>query len=152
MKIKFDLSDVLEFYWFDPDTSTIKRTGLPLDQIENIPEQISDKEVETLVEGAVIRIYINKHERNPKARRICIQHYGTVCQVCGFDFGKVYGDKFLGRIEVHHLIPLNSIAAEYQIDPIHHLIPICPNCHLVIHSKEEEPYTVEEVRAMLVKK
>lgn len=37
-------------------------------------------------EGRVQQIYVNKYERNPSARRECIEHHGAVCKVCGFDF------------------------------------------------------------------
>jgi 5-methylcytosine-specific restriction protein A len=39
---------------------------------------------------------------------------------------------------------------EYEVDPIRDLRPVCPNCHLIIHSKKV-PFTVEEVKNMLRK-
>src|SRR5690606_21179175 len=61
---------------------------------------------EALFEGAAKRISVNAYERNPVARRRCIEHHGTNCVVCGFSFGKTYGPIADGVIHVHHLRPL----------------------------------------------
>ncbi len=45
-------------------------------------------------EGSKQTITVNKYERDPKARIACIEHRGSVCAVCGFDFGAVYGYRF----------------------------------------------------------
>ena len=104
---------------------------------------------ELLIEGAMRDILTNKYERNRKARARCIAHYGTACQICGLDFGAFYGEAFAGKVEVHHRKPLYEIQEDYVVDPIKDLIPVCPNCHLILHSKPEGVYTVEEVKAML---
>lgn len=104
-----------------------------------------------LVEGAIKNISTNKYERNKEARQKCIEYHGAICKICGFDFGKVYGEKLEGKIEVHHKKPLNEIKEEYIVDPINDLIPVCPNCHMVLHSKENGVYTPEEVIKMLRK-
>lgn len=116
-------------------------------------EVISNTELpdELLVEGAMRDILTNKYERNKKARARCIAHYGTACLTCGIDFGALYGEEFSGKIEVHHRKPLHEIKEDYVVDPIRDLVPVCPNCHMVIHSKKDGVYTVEEVRAMLYK-
>ena len=84
-------------------------------------------------EGATRQVLINRFERNPAARAKCIEHHGCCCSVCGFDFERIYGERGRGFIHVHHLKPLAEIGAEYQIDPIADLRPVCPNCHAMIH-------------------
>ncbi|MDN5341524.1 MAG: hypothetical protein PWP28_399 [Oceanotoga sp.] len=32
------------------------------------------------------------------------------------------------------------------------LVPVCPNCHMIIHSKSGQPYTIEQVKAFLKNK
>jgi len=115
-------------------------------------ESINNTELpdEILIEGAMRDILSNKYERNLKARSRCIAYYGTACQVCGFDFGVVYGEDFAGKIEVHHIKPLYEIKEDYVVDPIKDLVPVCPNCHLVLHSKKDSVYTVEEVKEMFI--
>jgi hypothetical protein len=85
------------------------------------------------VEGAVRQVLVNRYERDPGARRACIDHYGSACVVCGLSFAVLYGPLAEGFIHVHHLKPLAEIGAEYEVDPITDLRPVCPNCHAVIH-------------------
>jgi len=86
-----------------------------------------------LVEGATITVLVNKFERNPEARRQCIEHHGICCKACGMDFEKVYGSLGAGFIHVHHLVPISQIGFEYEVNPIADLIPLCPNCHAMVH-------------------
>lgn len=120
------------------------------DDLSNyLPEEIHQPE--KCFEGAVETISINKYERNAYARKKCIDHYGYKCQVCNFDFEEVYGELGSNFIHVHHIIPLSTIGKEYQIDPIKDLIPVCPNCHSIIHRTKE--YTsIDELKAILDKK
>jgi predicted HNH restriction endonuclease len=99
-------------------------------------------------EGAVVRVSVNAYERNPAARRACIEQYGTNCCICGFNFGQVYGSAVDGLIHVHHLRPLAKVGAEYTIDPIADLRPVCPNCHAVLHSRTPA-YSIVEVQRLL---
>lgn len=87
-------------------------------------------------EGRVVQVVENRYERNPKARKICVEHYGTKCSACGFNFEEFYGKIGNGYIHVHHIIPLSERKAEYVIDPINDLIPVCPNCHAMLHIKK----------------
>lgn len=102
----------------------------------------------TLLEGAPIVRRTILYERNPRARELCLQVYGTACSVCGLDFGRVYGVEVEGYIHVHHTRPLATIGAEYEIDPVEDLRPVCPNCHAVIH-QGGKLRSIDEVRAML---
>lgn len=86
-----------------------------------------------LVEGAVCQVLANAYERNPIARARCIAHYGPSCIVCGFNFRVVYGPLAEGFIHVHHVRPLSEVGAEYEVNPVADLRPVCPNCHAVIH-------------------
>jgi 5-methylcytosine-specific restriction protein A len=111
-----------------------------------LPEEILDDV--TFYEGGKQRITVNAYERSSKARAACIAHYGMCCQVCGFNFREQYGEIGRGIIHVHHRKPLSDIGEEYEIDPIQDLIPVCPNCHTIIH-KRNPPYTVGEVKDFL---
>jgi 5-methylcytosine-specific restriction protein A len=110
--------------------------------------EITIEDTPALSEGAVNQVFVNRYERNRRARSISIAHYGSRCVICGFDFEKVYGPIGKDKIHIHHLIPLSGIQQEYEVDPIRDLCPVCPNCHLIIHSKRE-PFTIEEVRKMI---
>lgn len=110
------------------------------------PEQVIDPV--GLPEGATRTILVNAYERNPKARRLCIDHYGPSCSVCGLNFGVVYGAEAEGFIHVHHLRLLADIRAEYDVDPVKDLRPVCPNCHAMLH-RRVPPYDIEYVKDLL---
>jgi 5-methylcytosine-specific restriction protein A len=118
----------------------VPRTIYPDDLPDNSPEYR---------EGKKKMVQVNMHERNPAARRACIRHYGATCYVCGFDFGRSYGIECDGMIHVHHLELVSQNDEEYTVDPINDLRPVCPNCHMVIHSKKDGLYTIDEVKEML---
>ncbi|MFQ3651911.1 MAG: HNH endonuclease [Gemmataceae bacterium] len=113
----------------------------------SLPEEITNPTTH-LLEGAVCRVMVNAYERNPQARRRCIEAHGTSCVICGFSFGEAYGEVAEGYIHVHHLRPLSEIGGEYTVDPVEDLRPVCPNCHAVLH-RRIPAYSIEEVRAFL---
>lgn len=102
-------------------------------------------ESSNLTEGKSISVIVNKYERNNEARDKCLAHYGHTCNVCSFNFKNTYGSIGDGFIHVHHLKEISSIGHEYVIDPIKDLIPICPNCHAMIH-KRTPAYTIAELK------
>jgi len=102
-----------------------------------------------LPEGAKIQIVVNKYERSPANRAACISHYGPICQVCSFDFGSFYGQIGQDYIEVHHRVPVSSMGGAYRVDPVTDLVPVCGNCHAMMHRKNP-PLSVEELKALLV--
>lgn len=128
-------------------TNALKEEQFVLNETKEIQYENDD----FYIEGAMESVFNNKYERNQKARIKCIEHYGAKCQICGFDFGKVYGEAFKGKIEVHHKVPLYEIKKEYVVDPINDLIPVCSNCHMILHSKNGGTYTVEEVQQLIKK-
>jgi len=101
----------------------------------------------SLDEGSKTKVFVNRYERNPKARQACLKHYGYNCQICHFNFEYTYGKIGKDSIHVHHIIPISKIGENYQVNPIEDLIPVCPNCHLILHKKNAP--TVEELKAQL---
>ncbi len=114
-----------------------------------LPEEIDA--TRALVEGAVCRVSVNAYERNPEARRRCIEHHGNVCCICSFSFGAMYGEVAEGYIHVHHLRTLSKIGSEYVVDAVEDLRPVCPNCHAVLHHRIPA-YSIEEVRAFVLRR
>lgn len=119
--------------------------------IESMDSQYSDFEADsgraTYIEGAVKLVHANAYERSLAARKAAIRHHGSTCAICSFDFEEHFGPTMSGFIHVHHIKPLNEIDEEYRVDPKTDLIPVCPNCHAVIHSRRQT-LSVDEVRAI----
>lgn len=80
---------------------------------------------------------------------LCLSEYGYRCCICNFDFEEFYGKIGAGYIEVHHLKPLNEINEKYQVDPLKDLVPICPNCHAMLH---KAGISIKELKSIIRKK
>ncbi len=121
-------------------------TGLTGDEI--YPDELPTENTEELFEGIKWTVTVNSYERNSKARQLCVKHWKAICAVCTFDFEKTYGEIGKGFIHVHHLTPVSQIGKSYQVDPINDLIPVCPNCHSMLH-RQEPPLTIDELKSLI---
>lgn len=136
-----------EWHWLmRPEVAHALETLGWLSDTFALPDEVPDNAA--LVEGAVCRVTVNAYERNPEARRQCIETHGTRCCICGFDFGAAYGPGFTGFIHVHHVRPLSEIRGEYVVNPVGDLCPICPNCHSVVHHGGRLR-TIDEMRQLV---
>lgn len=104
--------------------------------------------VNSYKEGAIKSIISKRYERNPQARLLCLESNGYSCKVCGFNFGDIYGKLGQDYIHVHHITPLSIIGEEYEINPKTDLVPICPNCHAMIH-KATPPLQIDELQELM---
>jgi len=113
-------------------------------------EAFESAENKGLPEGAVTRVSVNRYERNPLNRSACIAIHGCYCHVCNLDFKEKYGDIGEGFIHVHHVKPVSQLGKDYLPDPCHDLIPVCPNCHAMLH-RRNPPMTIEELKKLIKK-
>ena len=103
-----------------------------------------------LYEGAARQYSVNGKERSPLARRLCIEAYlkrdgRLACQVCGMCFAERYGEIGEGFIHIHHVTPIAESSGARPVDPETDLVPVCPNCHAMIHvgGLNRDPDTVK---------
>jgi hypothetical protein len=54
------------------------------------------------------------------------------CEVCGFNFSKIYGDRGKEFCEVHHRTPISETWGEVSIN-LSDLAIVCSNCHRMLH-------------------
>ena len=99
-------------------------------------------------EGGKKQVYVNRYERDPAARKKCLEHHSFACKVCVFDFAKTFGVIGHDFIHVHHLKQLSELDEAYVPDPISDLVPVCPNCHAMLH-KRRPPYSINELKEIL---
>jgi hypothetical protein len=111
------------------------------------PDEI-DPGVE-LWEGASKQVRVTSFERDRRARRKCLAHWGYKCQVCQMSFADRYGPIGKEFIHVHHLVPISTIGKSYRINGQKDLRPVCPNCHAMLHHGKTPP-TIEELREYLM--
>jgi len=119
-------------------------------QFDYFPDLVNENEIE--YEGAKMTILVNKYERSSKARENAIKYHGLSCKVCGINFKNRYGEIGEDFIHIHHLVPIHEVGKDYKINYKTDLIPVCPNCHSMLHRKinGKEP-TVEELKMMINK-
>lgn len=113
----------------------------------DIVEESIDNEF-PVFEGAILPSVINRRERNPRNRLLCIRIHGEKCKACGVEPKMVYGEAG-SIIEVHHLEPVASLTEPRPYDPLVDLVPLCPSCHRAIHTRRPLPYSIEELKSQM---
>jgi 5-methylcytosine-specific restriction protein A len=117
-----------------------------LDSLIRTEDEIFDvREMDGYPEGAKMTVVVNRYERDPRNRRACIDHYGCRCQACGMDFGETYGPLAEGFIHVHHRKPVSEMGEDYVVDPVKDLIPLCSNCHVMVHHLGVTPEMLKRI-------
>jgi predicted HNH restriction endonuclease len=100
-------------------------------------------------EGGKKKKYTSYYERNPALRSATVRCRGTKCEVCEFDFVKVYGERGSGYIEIHHLVPISRRLEPSIINPEKDMAVVCANCHRMIHREKDNVLTIEELREII---
>jgi 5-methylcytosine-specific restriction protein A len=113
---------------------------LPVEPVAALP--VGDSE------GALIEVVSKRYERSRINRAACIEIQGTSCVVCSFDFGTAYGPIGEGFIHVHHVVPVSTIGRGVIVDPGKDLVPVCPNCHAMLHTSRP-PLLPDELRGVI---
>lgn len=145
------------WYVDTPERQTVKNEILDYieayaNSLQYTHEYIHEDEVKYYHEGKKGITQTPQRTASRKAREKCIRRKGCYCNVCGFDFEKEYGALGKGYIEVHHITPIGvlSTAKDYKgTDPEKDLIPLCPNCHSMIH-KQNPPYHPDTIKEMRI--
>lgn len=112
-------------------------------------EEVVEPSVRGYREGAVTTVRFSRYERDRRNRAAAIAIHGTACQGCGLQMGERYGPVAAGFIEVHHVTPVSQIGEGYMIDPGRDLVPLCPNCHAVVH-RHDPPLTLGGLSQLFV--
>jgi 5-methylcytosine-specific restriction protein A len=102
-------------------------------------------------EGRQVLVQHYRRERNPakvkaKKEKVLAEIGRLECEVCGFDFATVYGERGEGFIECHHRIPLSESGVRHT--RLKDLALVCSNCHRMIH-RGSDRLTVEELRDLI---
>ncbi|MFF3307144.1 HNH endonuclease [Streptomyces sp. NPDC002952] len=130
--------------------------GMGSGALQLLPEQPDefDDTGATAIEGRLLVRQALVRERDPKLRQRKIKQVRRTglplsCEVCDFDFARVYGRLGENFIEVHHVTPLHiSGQRETKLDD---LACLCANCHRMCHrsSPGESWRTPQALRALI---
>ena len=116
---------------------SVLAAGLMLSLLNVVP-------LEGYADGKKTQVLVNRYERNPLNRELCLQLHGYSCSICGMNFENVYGPIGKSFIHVHHIEPVSMMGGSYVLDPGKDLIPVCPNCHAMLHTRKP-PLQPEEL-------
>ena len=116
--------------------------------LASIKNSKSSKDI-ILKEGKRYSVTSTLIERNSIARQKCIEHFGALCQVCGINFKDTYGKLGEGFIHIHHKVDISIQPEQYEVNPITDLIPLCPNCHAMVH-KKKPAMSIEELKQIYI--
>lgn len=143
--IKKDTPSEFEFLIQNIDDGLDNESDI-INYILNVPAQI-DETIPFLAEGIKKITQHVRYERNPYNRKEAIRIQGHKCKICGFDFNEVYGAELADDyIEVHHIKQLAD--GEQIVDPARDLLPVCANCHRMLHRKRKGNIGVEEMKKL----
>ncbi|MFL5353872.1 HNH endonuclease [Archangium sp.] len=67
------------------------------------------------------------------------------CCVCRFDFSQIYPGRGENFIELHHEVPVSAGPTKNRVQD---LVPLCSNCHRMIHRDPNNMLTTEELRLL----
>ena len=116
---------------------------------EKIPEGVP--------EGARRTIQVNRYERDSKNRKEAIKEHGVRCFGCDIKMEEMYGKIARGFIEIHHVKPISTVPEGYRPN-INDLVPLCPNCHAVVHleasrqkSSKKLPLSIDKLKELIKK-
>jgi hypothetical protein len=97
---------------------------------------------EIIAEGITVKTTNKRVQRSQKLRASALEFYSNnghiVCDCCGFDFKTAYAPDYECEcIEIHHKKPIflygiNDVQNTID-EALQNLMPVCPNCHRVIH-------------------
>jgi 5-methylcytosine-specific restriction protein A len=100
------------------------------------------------VEGTPILRLHRTYERDPRNRAKAIVYHGNRCFGCGFSFDDVYTSEHAnGYVEIHLIQPL--AAGPRLVDPYLDLIPLCANCHRMVHRRAHDWLSLDQLRQLL---
>ncbi|MGW9596911.1 HNH endonuclease [Streptomyces chartreusis] len=146
--------EVLHEFLARPDemneVARLIRQGITAGDLQDLVQ--TDDELDDDFSAPEGRLLLRRHrarERNKGLRKKKIESVlrkgGTLaCEACGFDFAEVYGERGVGYVECHHVVPLHE-AGEGKTK-LSDLALICANCHRMIHRGAPWP-TPGELRA-----
>ena len=115
----------------------------------SVEKELTSTVLESTPEGKKYTYYTTRYERSSKNRSAAIKIHGTICQGCGFDFEKTYGEIGKNYIEVHHVKPLYKENDVVEINPATDLICVCANCHRIIHRRKYAVLTLKELQELI---
>jgi predicted HNH restriction endonuclease len=134
-------------------TTVLELSGERLARLEQVIRQQVARRVKgdpaKYPEGGAREITRELIARNSKLREDAVLRLGSTCEICGFNFGDVYGDLGEGFIEVHHLKPLSKAGGRAVATMLKEVAVVCANCHRMLHRRGVTPFKLAQLRKIV---
>lgn len=145
---KYEEYEYVNSGYFDIDAQ--KRANLNLLN-DNKKHFVPEDEI---TEGKLVTTVTKTRKRSAKLREYAFDYYCKIgeikCTACGFDFEERYGEYGKNYIEFHHVNPISVYEENGKITNLEearkNLIPLCSNCHKILHRNN---LTVEQLKEVL---
>jgi len=105
-------------------------------QLQTMEEKDFDDPIEPVLEDEEGRKSLKIHLARERLNRLVLAFKKSLssfkCSICDFDFEKTYGPIGKGFIEAHHKKPVAYLEPNEKVR-IEDIVPLCSNCHRMIH-------------------
>jgi len=136
-----------DFSYFDLADSLRKKEKNRNKKIDVFDEDAMVQEGKEKLIGATV------YQRSAILRDYAIQYFTEnskiSCYCCKFNFQDFYGEYGKGFIEIHHKKPIFKYEDEdlerTLQEAVKNLIPVCSNCHRMIHRNWGKPLEIQEL-------
>jgi len=153
------LKDVISKYTDDDEEYDLKSEDTPLLRLEKVekkafhldiifPEEVRHDANEYMSHNDRFIYGIrSRFETDPDIRLSVLKFHGTSCGICGFNYEDFYGDLGRGYIQVHQIYENDEDMEDYDLQ--NDFIPICENCHGIIHRSKESHISIEDLKQII---
>jgi 5-methylcytosine-specific restriction protein A len=139
LDLKLDIQNLLKVYEDLTYNTLSDSADEAVEQIKDFPKFVGVEKLKEVKQH--IRI-----ERNQRLIKEVKKRKGYICECCGMDFEKVYGEIGKNFIEAHHKQPIATLKGDLvELDAEKDFYVLCSNCHSMIH-KLEDPSNLDDLK------
>ncbi len=91
-----------------------------------------------------------QRERNSYLVTLAKHRDNFICQICGFDYRKIYGVLGDDFAEAHHIVPLGKNDKQ-RTTTVNDLVTVCANCHRMLHRMNGTANDIPRLRKIIKK-
>lgn len=115
----------------------------------HVENEADEESLVSYQEGKKSSKFVTIYERDQRLKKLAKSYHGTTCYACGFNFEDFYGEYAKDFIHIHHVVPVSEFGQSKAVDYKTELVPVCANCHGIIHRKKDRTLSIDELKSMI---
>lgn len=115
----------------------------------HVENEADEESLVSYQEGKKSSKFVTIYERDQRLKKLAKSYHGTTCYACGFNFEDFYGEYAKDFIHIHHVVPVSEFGQSKVVDYKTELVPVCANCHGIIHRKKDRTLSIDELKSMI---